>query len=359
MPGYHQPSGRRDQPQAGPCFLIAEVRSLKVVRRKESTVNCRFDEPEESQFEETRFDELAMALAGGVSRRDALRRIGGGLAGALLASLGLSKSWGAPNPPGTGTGTGCGNVCQAATGFNPNDKGQTATKAAYNACVKACDACTTSGGNPCIAAGGGVECCTGDQVCCNSHCAHTTCTVTGQTFNSTTCQCECPAGTEVCGGNCVSFCPSPTTRLPDCTCACPAPPPSPMTYAGVTISNVSVNGGGSVATVAAGSTVAVSLDFNITDCPCPTCIDQINYGFANDAAATGCFYDGIPGCTGDSGSAGFNVTAPATPGIYYLAFDRAEDFCCFCNCPGGASACWWTGSPAANPDRWFAALCVV
>jgi hypothetical protein len=39
------------------------------------------------------FDELAMALAQGLTRRGALRCIGGGLAGALLASCGLGKAW--------------------------------------------------------------------------------------------------------------------------------------------------------------------------------------------------------------------------------------------------------------------------
>jgi hypothetical protein len=44
---------------------------------------------------ENRFDDLAKAMAGGMSRREALRAVGGGLFGAVLASLGL-KAWGAP-----------------------------------------------------------------------------------------------------------------------------------------------------------------------------------------------------------------------------------------------------------------------
>jgi hypothetical protein len=43
-----------------------------------------------------RFDELAKDLARGISRREALRRLGGGLAGALLLSLGLPKAWANP-----------------------------------------------------------------------------------------------------------------------------------------------------------------------------------------------------------------------------------------------------------------------
>jgi hypothetical protein len=43
---------------------------------------------------ENRFDKLAKALAGEISRREALRQAGGVLAGALLASLGLRPAWG-------------------------------------------------------------------------------------------------------------------------------------------------------------------------------------------------------------------------------------------------------------------------
>jgi hypothetical protein len=40
------------------------------------------------------FDELAKALAGEISRRETLRRLGGVLVGALLVSLGLKPAWG-------------------------------------------------------------------------------------------------------------------------------------------------------------------------------------------------------------------------------------------------------------------------
>jgi len=39
-----------------------------------------------------RFDDLAKALASGVSRREALRKIGVGLAGAVLAGVGLRRA---------------------------------------------------------------------------------------------------------------------------------------------------------------------------------------------------------------------------------------------------------------------------
>jgi Stigma-specific protein, Stig1 len=53
------------------------------------------------------FDEMAKALAEGVPRREALRRLGSGLATTLLASLGVERAW-AACPPGT---TLCGRKC--------------------------------------------------------------------------------------------------------------------------------------------------------------------------------------------------------------------------------------------------------
>jgi hypothetical protein len=55
---------------------------------------------------EDRFDVLAKSLAEGVSRRVVLRWIGGGLTGAVLASLGLGRAWGDPPPQSAG------DVCQ-------------------------------------------------------------------------------------------------------------------------------------------------------------------------------------------------------------------------------------------------------
>jgi Stigma-specific protein, Stig1 len=57
------------------------------------------------------FDELAKALAEGVSRREALRRLGGGLVAALLASLGLDKVWADTGPGGN---SGCIAFCAQA-----------------------------------------------------------------------------------------------------------------------------------------------------------------------------------------------------------------------------------------------------
>jgi hypothetical protein len=110
------------------------------------------------------FDELAKRMAGGMSRREALRRLGGGLAGALLASLGFGRAW------GQGFLQGCGVECKIATDFDPKTPGHTGTKAAYDACVAACADCKAHRGNVCrINANGSVECCTfGSQVCVSS-----------------------------------------------------------------------------------------------------------------------------------------------------------------------------------------------
>src|SRR5205814_7328872 len=72
---------------------------------------------------ENRFDELTKTLAGEppgdgapVSRREALRKVGLGLVGALLASLGMGTAWGDPGGHGGGSGGGgnspCGVYCR-------------------------------------------------------------------------------------------------------------------------------------------------------------------------------------------------------------------------------------------------------
>ena len=121
------------------------------------------------------------------------------------------------------------------------------------------------------------------------------------------------------------------------------------TFAGVTISNVSVNGGAITAPVEPGSTIDVTLDYNIFDDGCPGCIDQIQVGFTH-SSPDDCIYSGIPGPSpGVSGTASFTITAPTFPGTYYLGFDRSQAL----SCPAG----WWNGAPN-TPNRWFAAITV-
>ena len=121
------------------------------------------------------------------------------------------------------------------------------------------------------------------------------------------------------------------------------------TFASVTISNVSVNGGPITTPVEQGSTINVTLDYHIFDDGCPGCIDQIQVGFTN-LPPSSCVYNGVPGpFPGVSGTASFTITAPTEPGTYHLGFDRSQAL----SCPVG----WWSGAPT-TPNRWFAAITV-
>jgi len=85
------------------------------------------------------FDELAKALAGGVSRREALRLIAGGFAGSLLAAVGVGMSRGqGTTPPARQAVLFCQQIC-APLGPGPQ----------LGQCARACVACFQSGGTPC------------------------------------------------------------------------------------------------------------------------------------------------------------------------------------------------------------------
>jgi hypothetical protein len=59
--------------------------------------------------------------------------------------------------------------------------------------------------------------CPSGQVLCNGSCVSNSCP-TGQTFNSSTCQCECPSGQVLCNGSCVSNNCGPVGTLNPNTC---------------------------------------------------------------------------------------------------------------------------------------------
>ena len=128
--------------------------------------------------------------------------------------------------------------------------------------------------------------------------------------------------------------------------------PTNPSYLGVTLSNVRINGGGNTGFVSPGSSFSVSLDYSIVDADCPACIDQIQIGFSTGDPLA-CAYDGIPSTGGATGSATLNLTAPATPGVYYLGFDRAQHFSCAQALANG----WWTGTP--DPTRYIASVATV
>ena len=100
-----------------------------------------------------RFDELAKDLARGVSRREALRRLGGGLLGAAVAAVGLGL--GKATADGKGKGEACVDCCNAITP-RPHPFGD-----CVSACVHGQGVC----GHGCIAAGG--SCAAGGTPCCS------------------------------------------------------------------------------------------------------------------------------------------------------------------------------------------------
>jgi len=127
------------------------------------------------------------------------------------------------------------------------------------------------------------------------------------------------------------------------------PIPGTVTNTGITISDVSLNGGGNVAVVNGGDSVSVSLDYDIVDCGCSTCIDQIEIGLVPDMSFQYCAYSAVPGCGGDMGSDTGTLRAPPAPGIYYVRFGRAQNFSC-------THTNWWQGSPPTA--RTIGAICV-
>ena len=108
--------------------------------------------------------------------------------------------------------------------------------------------------------------------------------------------------------------PSPTSTPTET----PTQTPTPGGSGGFTISNVQLNRSGNSVSVAAGSSVSVTLDYQVWSQPaCPRCIDQIVIGL--DANPLYCAYHGIPGLyPGQNGSNTNTITAPGTSGTYTI-----------------------------------------
>jgi hypothetical protein len=139
------------------------------------------------------FDALATEMASGtLSRGRMLRLMGAALVGGTLASL-PGLAWAAK-----GGRSSCAKFCQSLFGENTPEEEQ---------CVSA----AKSGEGPCFT-------CTTETGCGPNFTP--TCTVTGQTYNCSRCQCECPSGQVACNGSCVSnSCPTGQTFNPSsCTC---------------------------------------------------------------------------------------------------------------------------------------------
>lgn len=108
----------------------------------------------------------------------------------------------------------------------------------------------------------------------------------------------------------------------------------------ITINSVSIKGGGNAINVAKGEQVLVDVGFTITQhVDCPYCVDQILVGLAPNSPA-GCVYDGVPSSSGTTGSGTVTITAPTTPGLYFLRHRYAQDYSC--------NLTWWTQD--STPD---------
>jgi hypothetical protein len=121
-----------------------------------------------------RFEKLAKDMAG-MSRRDALRRVGGGLAGAMLAAFGIgtARAW----QEGGGEDNPCETDCDFFWG------GPNGNRPKWGQCMNSCGKCRASGGGTCFSATlcengpnfcfctdtveGGAGFCASDQFCVN------------------------------------------------------------------------------------------------------------------------------------------------------------------------------------------------
>lgn len=122
--------------------------------------------------------------------------------------------------------------------------------------------------------------------------------------------------------------PPPTnTRKPKPPTDTPLPPtltptitlsPTPTFGPQLIITNVSFNGGGSSISVAPGSTVTVTYDFQVMSDGCPGCITQLVTGLGTPGSHGGtCAFDGIAGVSpGVTGSENATLTMPTAEGTY-------------------------------------------
>lgn len=114
----------------------------------------------------------------------------------------------------------------------------------------------------------------------------------------------------------------------------------------VAITSVNIDGsGGDQLHVLPGASIVVEFDYTIVDVACPSCIDQIQVGIVTldgSGSPQDCAYDGIPGAVGVTNAGAVVLTAPSSPGTYYIAFDRSQHFSCSLANAGGN---FWNGIP--------------
>ena len=134
------------------------------------------------------FDEVAKALAGGLSRREALRRLGVGAMGGLAALLGLGKA--RADPPGN-----CEGYCAQ---FYPPPRGKDSQNA-FGQCVSQCNQCVHDGG---IACGPTGRCCHGGAECLDDVYGNIFCSDCGDCFAACESNDDCCPWLLCAGGEC-------------------------------------------------------------------------------------------------------------------------------------------------------------
>jgi hypothetical protein len=162
-------------------------------------------EPRKKKAMDNRFDELAKALAGGMSRREALWRLAGGFTGALLASLGLENAWGFKPKP---------KIDKLCKDFCKNLKH--GDKEKYDKCLTDCGTCVAAGVTPCtILPGGTMICCSDQSACCGTDCC--------DREDEFCCEEECcPNDATCCPNGCSDLMTDPT-NCGECGRECPDP----------------------------------------------------------------------------------------------------------------------------------------
>jgi hypothetical protein len=134
-----------------------------------------------------------------------------------------------------------------------------------------------------------------------------------------------------------------------CDAPCVADPiAATISTSRATLSNIKVNGAGQMIEVMHDAPLEVTLDYNLSAC-LPgefTLFHQLMVGFENQGTPS-CMFSSV--CAPLSGSDQLQLTAPSTPGTYYLLYDVGQERSC--------AAQWPTGSQPDTAHR-IAAICV-
>lgn len=145
---------------------------------------------------------------------------------------------------------------------------------------------------------------------------------------------------------------------------CGAEPPAPATtvtfdqvinlqHVTIALTGTTLNGSSRVV-VAPGATLAYATQYSITDCACPSCVDQIEVGLVPGDRA-GCIFDAVPDHNAcaipATGMATGSVVAPTAPGAYEFRFRLGQDNTC------ASHVGWWTATPP-DATTTVAVVCV-